>query len=96
MEVYGKSKCFLVKTWNLSPLRDTVVTECPWIDKEQYAFASDAAAETAIALADAESEIEHCLLPFPIQSIRERAREGPRPKLFFVSKATQILKHKVA
>ena len=54
------------------------------------------AAEAAIALADAESEIEHCLLPFPIQSIRERAREGPRPKLFFVSKATQIFRHKVA
>lgn len=46
----------------------------PWIDKEQYAFVfampNDADAKTAIALADPESEIEHCLLPFPIQSIR--------------------------
>ena len=39
-------------------------TECLRIDKEQYA----AETESAIALADAESEIEHCLLPFPIQS----------------------------
>ena len=102
----GRDKTFLAEfamivsnsvyhAWNLSPPRDTVVTECLWIDKEQYAFAFAAAAETAIALADAESEIEHCLCLLSIQSIRA-AQCGDAAKTVFPSTESQINTREVA